>query len=108
MNSLEKTQHINLLMDMYGQLLTEKQLSYLTLYYDEDLSLAEIADEMEVSRNAVHDNLKRAVALLENYEKKLGLLEKHQKRLALIKQIESFEKEDHDKLYTYLEKIKNI
>ena len=108
MDSLEKTQRVNLLMDMYGQRLTDKQLSYLTLYYDEDLSLAEIADEMEVSRNAVYDNLKRAIALLEGYEKKLGLLEKHQKRLQLIDQIEAFEAEDHDKLYTYLEKIKNI
>lgn len=108
MDQLEKTQRVNLLMDVYGQLLTDKQRYYINLYYDEDLSLAEIAEECDVSRNAVFDNLKRAVALLEDYESKLNLLDKHIKRQSLIEEIESFEKDDHDRLYDYLEKIKNI
>lgn len=108
MDRLEKTQRVNLLMDMYGQLLTEKQRNYLTLYYDEDLSLSEIAEELNVSRNAVYDNLKRAIALLEDYESKLKLLDKHEKRKKLIEEMEEFDNQDHDQLYQYLERIKNI
>ena len=67
-SSLEKKQRVNLLMDCYCDLLTDKQQDYLTLYYEEDLSLAEIAEDLNVSRNAVYDNLKRAVASLEDYE----------------------------------------
>ena len=105
MDQLEKTQHVNLLMDMYGELLTDKQRNYLNLYYDEDLSLAEIAEELGVSRNAVYDNLKRAIHTL---EAKLKLLEKHEKRLKLIDQLEAFDSQDHEQLYNYLEQIKNI
>ncbi|MBS5114683.1 MAG: YlxM family DNA-binding protein [Erysipelotrichaceae bacterium] len=108
MNSLEKTKRINMLMDLYGELLTEKQYTYLIYYYNEDYSLSEIAEEFSVSRNAVHDNLKRAEHILEDYESKLHLLEKHTQRLKLIQEIETFENQDHQQLYDYLEKIKNL
>ena len=108
MNSLEKTKRINMLMDLYGELLTEKQYTYLIYYYNEDYSLSEIAEEFSVSRNAVHDNLKRAEHILEDYESKLHLLEKHIQRLKLIQEIEIFENQDHQQLYDYLEKIKNL
>lgn len=108
MNSLEKTEHINMLMDLYGELLTEKQLTYLKYYYNEDYSLSEIAEEFNVSRNAVHDNLKRAEHILEDYESKLKLLDKHLQRMSLINEIEKFENEDHSMLVEYLEKIKNL
>ena len=65
---LEKKEHIILLHDMYGDLLTDKQNQYISLYYEEDLSLSEIADDLHVSRNAVYDNLKRAIKLMEKYE----------------------------------------
>ena len=55
-SSLEKKQRVNLLMDCYMDLLTDKQQDYLTLYYAEDLSLSEIAEDLNVSRNAVYDN----------------------------------------------------
>ena len=108
MNELEKTNHIILLIDMYGELLTEKQQTYLEMYYEEDLSLAEIADILDVSRNAVHDQIKRAILALESYENKLGLIHKHQERLELIKRIEDTQKEDHSSLQTYLERLKEI
>lgn len=108
MNELEKTNHIILLIDMYGDLLTEKQQNYLAMYYEEDLSLAEIAEILDVSRNAVHDQIKRAIIVLESYETKLGLIKKHQERLDLIKKIEQTEKEDHSSLQTYLERLKEI
>jgi len=71
---LEKVAWINLLYDIYGQLLTERQQHFLELYYEEDLSLGEIADKFAVSRQAVHDSLKRAEQTLVRYEKELGLV----------------------------------
>ncbi|MDI3257193.1 MAG: YlxM family DNA-binding protein [Kyrpidia sp.] len=70
---LDKTTRVNLLYDHYGGLLTEKQRRFVELHYFEDLSLGEIADLFGVSRQAVHDHLKRAVDQLEQYETVLGL-----------------------------------
>ena len=64
------------LYEMYGSLLTKKQQRCLELYFYEDYSLAEIADEMQVSRQAVHDLLKRVEQALEQYEKMLGFLKR--------------------------------
>lgn len=107
-SSLEKKQRVNLLMDCYLDLLTDKQKDYLNLYYGEDLSLSEIAEELDVSRNAVFDNLKRAVHLLEDYEEKLHLLEKHQERMALIDRIKEDQNADHNQLDNYLEMLRRI
>ena len=107
-SSLEKKQRVNLLMDCYCDLLTDKQQDYLTLYYEEDLSLAEIAEDLNVSRNAVYDNLKRAVASLEDYESKLHLLEKHVQRMDLIKRIEDEQNTSREQLDDYLEMLQRI
>ncbi len=64
---------ITMLMDFYGQLLTDKQLTALDMYYNEDLSLGEIAEEYEISRQGVRDNIKRGERQLCEYEEKLGL-----------------------------------
>ena len=66
---LEKTVEISVLYDFYNQLLTEKQRDIVDLYYNQDLSLGEIADEFGVSRQAVYDILKRTERLLYQYEK---------------------------------------
>jgi len=76
---IEKTKRIIDLYDFYQSLLTDKQQDYITSYYEDDLSLAEVADKYGVSRNAVYDNLVRVERLLEDYESKLSLLEKHKK-----------------------------
>jgi predicted DNA-binding protein YlxM (UPF0122 family) len=81
---LEKTTRMNYLFDFYQSLLTPKQRSYMSLYYLDDLSLGEIAEEYDVSRQAVYDNIKRTEAMLEEYEKKLLLFEKFQKRTKLL------------------------
>ena len=107
-SSLEKKQRVNLLMDCYMDLLTDKQQDYMTLYYAEDLSLSEIAEDLNVSRNAVYDNLKRAVHLLEEYEEKLHLLHKHQQRLDLIDRIEQEQQTSREQLNDYLEMLKKI
>ena len=77
---LEKTTRINYLFDFYQALLTSKQQSYMSLYYLDDLSLGEIAEEYEISRQAVYDNIKRTEAMLEEYEEKLLLFQKFQER----------------------------
>ncbi|HBT20018.1 MAG TPA: hypothetical protein DEA47_01405 [Peptococcaceae bacterium] len=73
---LEKTDRINILFDIYGCLLTERQRELIMMYYFEDLSLAEIAEELGISRQAVFFGLKRSEELLEKYESSLGLLKK--------------------------------
>ena len=107
-SSLEKKQRVNLLLDCYSDLLTEKQQTYLEYYYQEDYSLSEIAQILDVSRNAVFDNLKKAVHSLENYEEKLQLLKKHQERLDLIQIIEDDISSDHKSLEEYLELLRKI
>lgn len=82
-NDLERTMRMNYLYDFYRTLLTDKQQKYIELYYLEDFQLSEIAAEMNVTRQAVYDNLKRSRDLIEQYEKSLGLYENFTKRLAL-------------------------
>ncbi|TCP52492.1 hypothetical protein EV586_11092 [Tumebacillus sp. BK434] len=84
---LEKTTQMNLLYDFYGVMLTEKQRQFVELYYLDDLSLAEIAEQFEISRQAVHDNLKRASAQLLDYEDKLRLVERFLHRMETRQQV---------------------
>lgn len=67
---------MSLLADYYGGLLTEHQLKIVRGYYDEDLSLNELAEETGVTRQAVYDILRRAGDKLKDYEAKLGLVSK--------------------------------
>ena len=83
---LEKTNQVNLLFDFYAPLLKGKQREYLELYYLDDLSLSEIAEMHEVSRQAVYDHIKRAEKQLFEYEEKLNLTVKHERRQALLNQ----------------------
>ena len=82
MIDLEKSIYINELYDLYGSLLTKKQQEIIELYYCEDLSLSEISEQFNISRNAVYDCLKKGIKQLENYEKELKL---HQKEEELTK-----------------------
>ncbi len=65
-----------LLYDFYGELLTDKQKEIYELFYQNDMSLSEIAGELEISRQAVRDQLKRTEKILSDYEDKLRLVEK--------------------------------
>ncbi|MHB0885260.1 MAG: YlxM family DNA-binding protein [Bacillota bacterium] len=71
---LERANRVILLGDYYGQLLTERQRDILSLHYEDDLSLGEIAESLSVSRQAVHDLLSRSEEALEDYEARLGLV----------------------------------
>lgn len=70
---LEKTNRMNALFEFYAALLTDKQMNYIELYYADDYSLTEIAEEFQVSRQAVYDNIKRTEKILEDYEMKLHM-----------------------------------
>lgn len=70
---MEKNVEISLLFGFYKNLLTARQADTVDLYYNEDLSLAEIGEELGISRQGVRDNLKRAEQLLYDAEEKLGL-----------------------------------
>lgn len=111
MTMLEKTTRINYLFDFYQALLTPKQREYMSLYYLDDLSLGEIADEYEVSRQAVYDNIKRTEAMLEEYEDKLQLFQKFLERGTIIEQMErclSVKELNNTKLGKYLVLLKEL
>ncbi|KPU28242.1 DNA-binding protein [Caloranaerobacter sp. TR13] len=72
----EKAVKMGLLFDFYGKLLSDRQYTIIEMYYIHDLSLSEIGEQLNISRQGVHDILKRAEKRLLNYEEKLGLVEK--------------------------------
>jgi uncharacterized protein len=86
---LEKTLRMNYLYDFYQSLLTTKQRQYMHLYYLDDWSLGEIAEEFEISRQAVYDNIKRTENMLEEYEEKLSLFSRFEERSKLIKNLKT-------------------
>ncbi|NLT63594.1 MAG: DNA-binding protein [Clostridiales bacterium] len=67
---------MTMLLDFYGDLLTPKQRSCFNMHYNEDLSLSEIAEHMEISRQGVRDLIVRAEATLVGTEKKIGLVKR--------------------------------
>lgn len=67
---------ISLLFDFYGQLLKEQQQQAVSLYYNDDLSLAEIAGQLNITRQGVRDSIKRSEVQLYTYEEKLGLMKR--------------------------------
>ena len=71
------TFHMSMLYDYYGELLTEKQKELFDLYYNEDLSLAEIAEHAGISRQGVRDAIVRSETILRDTEDKLGLVKKY-------------------------------
>lgn len=79
---------LTILYDYYSGLLTEKQKLYFEDYYFNNLSLQEIAENNEISRNAVHKSLKDIVSKLNYYEDILKLYEKSKKIIELIKDID--------------------
>ena len=85
---LDKYERIGRLFDYYSNLLKDKHKDVLDLYYIQDLSLADISEIFDMSRQGVHDLLKRAEGNLENYEKKLGLIDRNdsiKEKLELLK-----------------------
>ena len=86
MTDLEKKNYYNILFGYYGDLLTEKQQALFEAYYGEDFSLSEIASEYNISRNAVHDTIKKVLTILDEFEEKLGLYKKDKKLDKILKE----------------------
>jgi uncharacterized protein len=100
----DKIVQIALLFDFYGQLLTQKQIEIIDMYYSNDLSLGEISEQQGISRQGVYDTLKRAEKTLYEYEEKLGLLDRFLKQKDSMKKIiemldEILSKEEVNKHY---------
>ena len=90
---------IGILLDYYKPLLTEKQKKYLIDYFEEDLSLSEIAQNYEVTRQAVYDNIRRGCKILRDYEEKLNFYKKDRKLYnELLELKKDFKEENLDKL----------
>ena len=86
---LDQLNRINLLYDIYAPLLTERQQEVLQLYFSDNYSLAEIAGEYSISRQAVYDLIRRALAAIEKMEATLGLYELFKEQQQLIAEAES-------------------
>lgn len=90
---------VSLLLDVYGCLLNEKQYRIAVDYYNEDLSLSEISENENMTRQAAHDTLKRTAALLHSYEEKLGYMQ----TVADLKK--AVELKDNETLYRIIESL---
>ena len=84
---IDKVTKVVNLYDLYGTLLTQRQRELVEMYYFDDWSLAEIAENLGVSRQAVHDNLRRAEEQLDSYERALGLLESQAAYAAKVREV---------------------
>lgn len=111
---LNKTLTYGRLFDFYGPLLTERQQEIIRAYFYQDFSLAEIAENLEISRQAVYDHLQRAEKQLVLYEEKLGLLSRYKEVQAESNQIlqkleedDSVRAETRQEIKTSVEKIKS-
>lgn len=85
--NIEKMVEIGLLFEQYKELLTEKQKEIVSLYYEEDYSLGEISENLNVSRQGIYDTLKRSEKILKDYDNKLNLLYRFQEQEKLVKNI---------------------
>ena len=98
---MEKNVKISMLCEIYGKLLTEKQLDILENYYDKDLSLSEIAENEEITRQAVRDIIKKGENKLFDLEEKLGVMKrmlKQEEQIAIIlAEISKIEEKSTDK-----------
>ena len=109
---MEKNVKISILLDIYGKMLTEKQYSLLDDYYNNDLSLSEIAENENITRQAVRDNLKKGENNLFEYEEKLGFMKKtieqEEKVETILSEINKIEENISDEKTTkVLENVKN-
>lgn len=84
-----QTYRMTMLFDFYGELLTERQKEFFDLYYNEDLSLSEIAENEGISRQGVHDAIARAEALLLEFEQKTGCMARGRRVAQALQTIES-------------------
>ena len=87
---MAKNLEVIMLFDIYGEMLTEKQRDFITYYYDDDLSLAEIAENEGITRQGVRDAIKRAEAQLNEMEQRLGLVSRFESMKSGLEEIMTY------------------
>ncbi|HHU28396.1 TPA: DNA-binding protein [bacterium] len=97
-------ENISLLLDVYKNLLTDYQVEIMELYFNEDWSLKEIAENKNITRNAVLSTIKRVSKTLTNYEEKLGLIRKYNRISDIIKNSD-LSREEKDKILNVLHEL---
>lgn len=109
---IENVLEMNTLLDFYGKLLSYKQYRAMEMYYFYDYSLNEIAEDLDISKQAVSDNLKRAESNLKEFNEKLQLISSYEKRKSNREQLKSLldllEKKSKDIDIDTLNKLKTI
>lgn len=105
MDNLEKNVRLSSLYDLYKNLLTEKQRQYFEEYYFNDESLKEVAENFNVSRNAIYLSLKEVEEALEDFEAKLSLKAKQDKKEELLNKLKDNASSEVLKIIEELEEI---
>jgi len=113
---MSKDLNVTLLFDFYRNMLTDKQIDVIDLYYNEDLSLAEISEHLGITRQGVRDNIKRAEAIMKDTEENLGLVSRYisikNTALQIGKEVEEMKKNElafgAAWIDPHLEKIKSL
>ena len=104
---MEKDLKISILLDFYGDLLTEKQFNCTDLYYNEDFSLSEISEHEGITRQGVRDSIEHAKEQLYRYEEKLQLLKKQKQVSEIAKKMKSLAGQN-EKLIKLIDKLTDI
>ncbi len=98
------------LLDFYGGILNERQREVMSLYYDDDLSLGEIAENTGISRQGAHDLIKRGEAKLTEADEALGLVARFESIKDTVYRLEKLigksECKNREELYSLIEKLK--
>jgi len=101
--------YLCILLDYYGDLLTQRRQQILNMSLEDDMSLSEIAEKLEISRQAVHDNIQQAVEQLQQYERNLGMVQKDQ---SLVKKVDhilsNYKFEQKSEIVRELEELKEM
>ena len=108
---MEKNVKLSILCELYGKLLTKKQYEFLNDYYNNDLSLSEIAENNNITRQAVRDNIKKGEKKLFEYEEKLSFMKRmfnQEKKIEkVLSELKKIQKDSSDKkIASILESIK--
>ncbi|MDO4378446.1 MAG: sigma factor-like helix-turn-helix DNA-binding protein [Erysipelotrichia bacterium] len=99
---MDDFEYINELLPFYLTLLTDKQQQIVQLYYYENYSLSEIAENLDISRNAVYDTLKKSTVIIKKYEDKLQLKRNFQIRMDCYKKLLSLGNKRVDEIVSEL------
>ena len=103
---MEEKLKFSILLEIYGNFLTEKQNEYMEYYYNQDLSLSEIADNDGITRQAVNEIIKKSKNKLEECESRIHIMEKQQQ---IAKKIEQIKAEiEEPKIKKQLQEIQDI